>query len=481
MSVPVKASTPSLRLVFYIRAVIGHGLAKLRRFLLFVIRLVSPSSSSAFRVGDASVSPQWLTSLLRRRGSIGPRTRVETVSLAPLTGNRGMGGVMRLVTITYGSTQNSVTLTDAAAGTDKTTQGPVTLLLKTSPDSMTGRRTCLFGGREREAWFHQSRFKGSVQTPLVYHAYGSRWFGEYVLLMEDLREREDAVGTNMLFGNQIWGIPEATRKALPKWSLTDPVGSQVALLRNVYLQMAEQHARWWNHPSLLTETWLKGASWYGGRDRASWELGIDRARRDWTTFKNKSSISDGNDHEEVDAWLSPKLVGIIDRSLASASWSRMQTSLHRSPFTLCHGDLHASNMHTSFPLSSPFNATTSSQIFYDWSEVGPWEPTADLAQMLISDVHPTITAAHSRSLVIDYWTRLTTHPTHPVSSAAYPFEACWDAFCDGGPARWIWLFAVMAQWVSEDCGRFFQDQLLRFIEAHGDKDAYLLKPIVCLL
>ncbi len=44
--------------------------------------------------------------------------------------------------------------------------------------------------------------------------------------------------------------------------------------------------------------------------------------------------------------LSPRLVGIIDRSFAESSWAGLQAHVRDPavPFTLCHGDFHAANM-----------------------------------------------------------------------------------------------------------------------------------------
>ena len=40
------------------------------------------------------------------------------------------------------------------------------------------------------------------------------------------------------------------------------------------------------------------------------------------------------------------------------------------------------------------------------SEVGPWEPTADLGQLIISDVKPEVFVPNMRALVQAYWERL---------------------------------------------------------------------------
>jgi hypothetical protein len=38
--------------------------------------------------------------------------------------------------------------------------------------------------------------------------------------------------------------------------------------------------------------------------------------------------------------------------------------------------------------------------------VGPWEPTADLGQLIISDVKPEVFVPNMRALVQAYWERL---------------------------------------------------------------------------
>lgn len=154
------------------------------------------------------------------------------------------------------------------------------------------------------------------------------------------------------------------------------------------------------------------------------------------------------------------------------------------PWTLCHGDFHAGNM---FLLPSNQSPSTEKRegeegdnlVLFDWSEVGPWEPTTDLAQTIISDVKPSLFVKHSEELVKFYWTELI---RSGVSESEYSWQTCWAAFCRGGPERWIWVFSIIASLpVMPDMGiQYFHDQLLAFIEAFGDRPFYTLKPVVCL-
>jgi hypothetical protein len=109
-------------------------------------------------------------------------------------------------------------------------------------------------------------------------------------------------------------------------------------------------------------------------------------------------------------------------------------------------------------------------------QVGPWEPTTDLAQMIISDVKPELFKAHSKHLVRLYWDHLV---KHGVPESSYPFEACWRSFCRGGVERWIWLFTVLASMsLPPKAIQYFHDQLLAFIDAHEERECYHLKEVV---
>lgn len=450
----------------YVRAAIAEGVSVTLRWLRKLLHRVSPP-----RPGDTAVSVRWLTRELVQQGILPCTSHVTAAEPSSLSGNRGMVGVMTRLTVTY----------DPPCKT-----APSTFILKMSQPGIAKRIQVMGGGQYREALFYNSTVM-QARVPLgllpaCYYASGSGMWGEYSLLLEDCGP--EATPVNLVFGNQVWGVPK------PVIPARDPV----EVLTSMFVRAADLHAVNWCNKDLLQTPWLKGASWYKAAGRLQWEVAMERARAAWATAKAKFGVCAGAegiqvDAEEGDVRLSPRLVDIVERSLASASWKGLQAHLRDPavPFTLCHGDFHAANMflrpHTgnSGADGTVVPTPSSAVVLFDWSEVGPWEPTADLAQTVISDVRPALFTRHSRACVRAYWDTLVTHPTHPVDPTAYPFTACWSAFCRGGPERWIWVFAMIASFpVPTAAVQYFHDQLLAFIDAHEPQDVYVLKPVVCM-
>ena len=236
--------------------------------------------------------------------------------------------------------------------------------------------------------------------------------------------------------------------------------------------------------SPLPQSWLKGASWFGGSNREQWEVAIARGRDAWAGVKAKYLTDPPGD-----VVLDPRLVKIIDESYARASWAELQRFLHdpANPWTLCHGDFHASNMFLRGGADREKDAAGCVETFpddvtlFDWSEVGPWENTVDLAQTIISDVRAEVFKEHSRDVVRAYWERLT-RTGSAVSRNDYPFEKCWASFCRSGPERWIWVFSMLASFpgIPSAAVQYFHNQLLEFILAHDPQPYYQLKSVVCL-
>ncbi|CAO3573420.1 unnamed protein product [Mortierella alpina] len=452
--------------LYSLQAVAAQAYATLRRQLTSALLSSSLVGGHAPNPGDTAMSTPWLRNILVSAGAIPKDATVTRVECKGLDGNRGLVGVMTRVLVTYDTIGSSDSQKDSHE---------LHLILKKSQDGRRSRLGNIVSGQAREAIFYSSKLAKtllpSTLLPKVYYAHGSQWLGEYVILMEDIKQRgaqgvdsQKPIDVNFVFGNQIWGLPDSIQSLAPP--------SATEMLDQMFLTAADMHAQHWNDSRLLQWGWLKFAGWYRGSGRTQWEWSVQAGLSAWEQGKQK--VASG----ELSVTYSEKLVRIVDESFKRASWERLQERLHNrsEPFTLCHGDFHAANMildrstHTSSSLSS---SSSSSIVMYDWSEVCVWEPTSDLGQTLVSDVAIPVFQAHARIALQKYWERLI--ELGAVRAADYSFETCWKAFLRGGVEKWIWVFSILANHPGMPASlvQYFHDQLLAFIElADNGGDAY---------
>eukprot|EP00761_Pharyngomonas_kirbyi_P010712 gb/GECH01010734.1/.p1 GENE.gb/GECH01010734.1/~~gb/GECH01010734.1/.p1 ORF type:complete len:471 (+),score=91.02 gb/GECH01010734.1/:1-1413(+) len=443
--------------LYTFQAVIAHVFAYIRRWLNLEL---------APRPGDKSVSTKWLTHILKSNNMLHDNQQLQKVEVESLDGNRGFVGAMTRLVLTYQKDSNSNNNTnniDNKKNNNNQDTAPKTLILKMSNDQFRARLGTILCGQYREGIFYQSSLAKDITCPSllppVIYSHGSWFMGEYSILMKDLSVH-DSIGVNMVFGNQMWGMPKPL----------DPPRDPIAMLEAMFASTAEVHAQYWNDQNLLKHTWLKGVSWFHGKDRALWQYSIERGRKSWEATK-KRVLSSQNEIE-----FSSKLIDIIDSSFEHTSWENLQNHLHDDsvPFTLCHGDFHAANM--LLLNRTPPGKEKDGLVMVDWSEVGPWEPAADLAQTLISDVKPEIFTKNSLQLVQGYWNRLI---ELGVPKEEYPFHVCWESFCRSGVERWIWVLSDMGSYsgVPDPFIQYCHDQMLAFIESHKARPFYCLKRI----
>lgn len=120
-------------------------------------------------------------------------------------------------------------------------------------------------------------------------------------------------------------------------------------------------------------------------------------------------------------------------------------------------------------------------VLVDWSEVGLWEPTTDLGQMLISDLRPDVVRQHAEPLVRHYWETLVA--VRPDLAEAYPWTRCWKDFCRATIERWTFLFAVLAGFdgVPGALVTWFHDNLLSFVQTfYSGHDMCTMSTLVLL-
>ena len=420
-------------------AVIATVLIVIRRILE---KLTGRSKVAPPRPGDDSVNVEWMRGVLEKNGYT--QFKIKGLMIGDLNDNRGLAGQINKIRLEYDDEHTVAPYP------------PTHFVLKMTRSGFGGRVNSVFHGTGREAKFYASeRYRSLAHLyPRVYYSHGSLWYGEMTILLEDVTVQA-STPLNFVFGNQIWGVPKAV----------EPPRDVVATLETVWTLTAQQHARFWNDPTLLNEPWLKANDWYHGKGRQEWEIMLARSKAFWEAAKVKAA-------DKATGWnFSKKLSDIIDMSFEKSSWEAMQKHINTHPFTLTHGDYHASNMF----LVRKEGANVDTPIMFDWSEVGPWEPTADLGQMLISDVKPEF-YKHTKQLVRKYHQTLI---ESGVSESTFPWDACWNSFCRAGVERWIFMFPILTIFPIPANGiQYFHDQILAFIEAHCPTTTHFeLKPL----
>ncbi|KAF9364375.1 hypothetical protein BGX34_001689 [Mortierella sp. NVP85] len=474
MPTSITIASPATYRYLSLQAAVAQAYTTLRRHFVSAVFSSSLAGGHAPNPGDSTISIPWLTKTLIATEAIPKTATVISAECKGLDGNRGLVGVMTRVHVSY-------VLGETGAKSDSKDTQELHLILKMSGDGYLRRLGNIISGQAREARFYSSDLAKELVPktllPRVYYSHGSQWLGEYVILMEDIKQRGcggnqasnngnlPPVDVNFVFGNQIWGIPPSIdQSTLPK--ATD-------MLDQMFVTAAGMHAQHWNDPRLRKLSWLKCVGWYHGVDRARWEWSVQAGAVSWA--KGKAKAASG----EFDVKYSEKFISVMDKAFEQASWEKLQHRLQdRSiPFTLTHGDFHAANM----ILDRSKSSTSPDLAIYDWSEVCIWEPTTDLGQTVISDVAIPVFQAHARSAVRKYWERLV--ELGAIKPSEYSFETCWKSFLRGGVEKWIWTFAILCNYpgMPPKCVQYFHDQMLAFIElADSEKDvSYGITTVAC--
>ncbi|KAF8928378.1 hypothetical protein EDD21DRAFT_377850 [Dissophora ornata] len=472
-------TSPATYRYYSLQSVAAQAYATFRRYLFPIVFSPALGLGHAPYPGDTEISIPWLTKTLRAAGAIPADATITSAECKGLDGNRGLAGVMTRVLVTYtlngGPSTTSTTTTETDSSKDS---HELHLILKKSRDGRVSRLGNIISRQAREAIFYYSDLAKELEPttllPKIYYAHASLLLGEYVILMEDIKQRRGhggadntalpPVDVNFVFGNQIWGVPPTIdRTTLP------PADK---MLEQMFVTAAGIHAQHWNDSRLLRLDWLKTVGWYRGTNRTRWEWSVHAARNSWALGKAKAA------NGEYEVKYSEKFIKIMDDSFERASWENLQRRLQDRtvPFTLSHGDFHAANM----ILDRSKSSTTPDLVIYDWSEICVWEPTTDLGQTVISDVAIPVFQAHARSALQRYWERLI--ELGAVTPAEYPFEVCWKSFLRSGVEKWLWVFAILCNYpgMPAKCIQYFHDQMMAFIEmGESEGVSYDITTVIC--
>ncbi|EDQ90883.1 uncharacterized protein MONBRDRAFT_31737 [Monosiga brevicollis MX1] len=295
-------------------------------------------------------------------------------------------------------------------------------------------------------------------SPKMIYANASAWTGSSCIIMERLGP-DGICGVNMYFGNQCWGVPPFAPGAERPYD-------QVA--RAVMEAQARLHASDWCNPALLHGSefsWLKSQGWYTGHGRSQWQAGFEATANSWQRIR-KDLANSGTKWD-------PKLVALIDASMAATTWDSVQAFLRGAGgqvFSIVHGDCHASNM--------LYDLQRERVVMVDWSELAVWHPMTDIGQFMISDVTVPVRRQHEKAWVRHYWEQLCANGVQD-----YTWEQCWQDYRERSLERWILMLVLLVGMPLPPVAKqYFHDQVAAFAQDHAaDVQSILLGPTISIL
>jgi hypothetical protein len=332
---------------------------------------------------------------------------------------------------------------------------PKTLVVKTLPPSLDRHFLSMLQGVSREAIFYQrfdlERKEGEAPMefiPKIYYSEGSGSKGEFVIIMEDLK---NATRAGLLLGNQCWGAVD-----IPK-DLQKP---HEYIFEKVFTSVAELHFEHWRDEKLLDLGWLKNTHWLNGCRRATWELCSISTRNNWEKIRHEATKEGGLN------W-NPLIIETMDNAVHNTTWNTYHVAFDikdkKTPFTLVHGDFHAGNCMWDEKRNPPV-------YLFDWSEVSIGDPYTELAQYMVSNATIDVRRKHEKELVRKYHQKLVDLGVDPT---VHTFEDAWDRYMVGGIEKWIQMLALLAalhfrlpQAFGKTHLAWFHDQVSSFLEDH---------------
>ena len=127
---------------------------------------------------DLTVSSEWFEFILQKKGLLNhnDENHVLNVEMKPLAENRGLCAVMTRLSVTY---------------SDPDCKLPKSFVLKSIPNTEEARAQSSTRGQFREGLFYESDLleKLDASENHVLYAHGCEKTGEYIILMNDLKNR----------------------------------------------------------------------------------------------------------------------------------------------------------------------------------------------------------------------------------------------------------------------------------------------------
>lgn len=321
----------------------------------------------------------------------------------------------------------------------------------TKPNDMVNGK---FLGKAREALFYKDLYsqlkeEGLATVDIIYSV-GDMEKCDKIIIMEDLTDF--AIQSGYLYNNH---SPHNWNKDLNSIISKSPFKPTIyESILSAWLMAAKFHRHYWNSKTLIEYDYLKGSSWYQGKDKDVWYESQNMVKNCWTEIKENIKNNKSNFEWNKD------LIEIVEASISKIDWDDYQREIKFKPFTLIHGDFHPANL-----LWSWKNFVRGETIILDWEQVGIGIAGQDLGQFMISHVEPSIWRDKENDLLEKYYSELTENRKDIEDT--YSKKDLYFDYINGGSRRFIWLLILLVYYFPKEMSKYFHDQVLAFCFDHS--------------
>jgi len=301
--------------------------------------------------GPADLTPAWLTAALRASGAI-ECVAVTTADVDVIGQDRGFTGVIARVWLQYDGTESGAPASVVVKLPTAARDTPSAYRAAQQGNPMVERRYIERCARE-VAFYQQVAPLGPLPVPRLYYGAANSADARVALVLEDVRAAR---------------VGDALQGCTPDDAL------------RVIEQMAQVHARWWEHPARHTLGWVP--TW-GGNPRAAQDRYGALVAPFLARFGHRVPL---RVHRLID--------DLRDR------YAEVRFALAGAPATLIHGDLHLDNILFQPPGHAP------AVVIIDWQSVAWGRAVLDLALFLVGSLEIKARRASEQEILRRYHDRL---------------------------------------------------------------------------
>lgn len=320
--------------------------------------------------------------------------------------------------------------------------------------------------------------RGLINAPRFYFGDFDADSGAKIVVLEQL----NAVHCGRFFG---FTSPHNQGKDLDLMCKDYPGITDVEITRKAFIQVAQLHGAYWCLPKEQIPDYIRGGDWLGVTATSATTTTSDQT-------ETKSPLSVGEEQYNAilsfarDQWplrhekrpnckFNPYLESIVQHSIDSSTYQSFTNVLNSSPHTIIHSDFYPANALVELvPDEDGDGKNLKSKVFLiDYEVISIGQGPQDLAQWMISHVHPETRLANEQELLMVYrnalievWTKVHGADKAQEFERNYPHEKLIGDYIAGG-GKWIWLIAICVSSldsISDVLYQHFIDQLTHFFQ-----------------